>query len=93
MNNLSDLVAYPAQAEASDIQHAAGRNHRTVLVRFWRVDESQPWRATLLYLSGEAPEHFASASQLFAHLWGLLENGASHDKTALETDVSNTIRS
>lgn len=93
MSNLADLMPCPAQAEASDIQYVAGRNHRTMLVRFWRMDESQPWRATLLYLSGEAPEHFASASQLFAHLWGLLENGASHDKTASETDVSDTIRS
>lgn len=58
------------------------RNHRTVLVRFWRVDEDQPWRATLLPSTGEGARHFAGVSQLFAHLWNMLEASDQTDPQA-----------
>ncbi|RIK40882.1 MAG: hypothetical protein DCC55_13640 [Chloroflexi bacterium] len=54
-------------------QRTLHRNHHTVLVRFWRVDDSEPWRATLVYPAGEVTKHFTSVSKLFAHLWDMLE--------------------
>jgi hypothetical protein len=68
-------VNNPSESTHTATQPITGRNHRTVLVRFWRVDEHEPWRATLLTPTGDGAEHFASASQLFAHLWALLDEG------------------
>lgn len=65
----------PSEPIHTATQPATQRNHRTVLVRFWRVDESEPWRATLLTPTGAGAEHFASISQLFSRLWNMLDEG------------------
>ena len=57
-------------------------NDQTYLLRIWRTAADQPWRVTLRGANQATPHHFASLHELFAGLWGLVNEGG-----AVENDV------
>lgn len=74
MNNAIENPQPPAYLSAAYAERAYRRNYRTVMVRFWRENETAPWRATTIDCNGGAPTHYASASELFASLWTMLNS-------------------
>ena len=80
VNGGATQVQPPAYLNAAFAERAYRRNYRTVMVRFWRENETAPWRATTLNPAGGAPQHHASVTELFTDLWDMLNASDRQDK-------------